>query len=126
MKYLKAILFSISLLFLTAVAVNAQDSRSGNSEAIFGENPSGESEKKSKVKGSKRKSSAKNSFNKNLDKKVEETEKRLKKNRKKNRKRAKEMEKPQYSDPSYFGHKKKPKKRPPGKQKFCKECGIKH
>jgi hypothetical protein len=37
-----------------------------------------------------------------------------------------EMEKPQYKDPLYFGHKRKPKKRPPGKQKFCKECGMKH
>jgi len=36
------------------------------------------------------------------------------------------MKKPQYSDPTYFGHKKKPKKRPPGKKKFCKECGIYH
>lgn len=126
MKFLKAIFFSFALCLLTAVGANAQDSRSGNSEAIFGESPSAAPEKKSRVKGSKRKSSAKNSFNKNLDKKVEETEKRLEKNRKRNRKRAKQMEKPQYSDPSYFGHKKKPKKRPPGKQKFCKECGIKH
>ena len=27
---------------------------------------------------------------------------------------------------SFFGHKKPPKKRPPGKQKFCKVCKIKH
>ena len=27
---------------------------------------------------------------------------------------------------SFFGHKKPPKKRPPGKQKFCKVCRIKH
>lgn len=27
---------------------------------------------------------------------------------------------------SFFGHKKPPKKRPPGKQKFCKICRIKH
>lgn len=33
---------------------------------------------------------------------------------------------PQYSDPSYFGHKRPPKKRPPNKMKFCKECGIRH
>lgn len=33
---------------------------------------------------------------------------------------------PQYSDPSYFGHKRPPKKRPPHKMKFCKECGIRH
>jgi hypothetical protein len=45
--------------------------------------------------------------------------------------RAKEKEekikaKPQYSDPMYFGHKRKPKKSKPGKMKFCKECGIRH
>lgn len=33
---------------------------------------------------------------------------------------------PQYSDPSYFGHKRPPKKRPVHKMKFCKECGIRH
>lgn len=45
------------------------------------------------------------------------------------RKKAKEerlAKKPQYSDNSYFGHKRPPKKRPPGKQKFCKECKMKH
>lgn len=34
--------------------------------------------------------------------------------------------KPQYSDPMYFGHKRPPKKNPPHKMKFCKECGIRH
>lgn len=38
----------------------------------------------------------------------------------------KELAKPQYSDPSYFGHKRKPKKRPPHKMKFCKVCEIRH
>lgn len=33
---------------------------------------------------------------------------------------------PQYSDPSYFGHKRPPKKRSANKMKFCKECGIRH
>lgn len=33
---------------------------------------------------------------------------------------------PQYSDPMYFGHKKPPKKRKPGKMKYCRECGIRH
>lgn len=32
----------------------------------------------------------------------------------------------QYSDPSYFGHKKKPKRRPPHKMRFCDECHIRH
>jgi len=43
-----------------------------------------------------------------------------------NRKAEKEMQKPQYSDPSYFGHKRPPKKRPAGKMKYCKECGLRH
>jgi len=42
------------------------------------------------------------------------------------RKNERMMEKPQYSDPTYFGHKRPPKKRPANKMKFCKECGIRH
>jgi gamma-glutamylcyclotransferase (GGCT)/AIG2-like uncharacterized protein YtfP len=42
------------------------------------------------------------------------------------RKNEKMLEKPQYTDPMYFGHKRPPKKRPPGKMKFCKVCGIRH
>ena len=37
-----------------------------------------------------------------------------------------ELSKPQNSNPLYFGHKRPPKKRPPGKMKFCKTCGLKH
>lgn len=55
-----------------------------------------------------------------------EFDERMKANAKKYAEQAKLAEKPQYSDPSYFGHKKKPKKRPPGKRKLCKECGIVH
>ncbi len=45
----------------------------------------------------------------------------------KERRKAERMaDKPQYSDPSYFGHKRPPKKRPPGKMKYCKECGLRH
>jgi hypothetical protein len=45
---------------------------------------------------------------------------------KENRKAEKELKKPQYSDPSYFGHKRPPKRRPAGKLKYCKECGLRH
>jgi hypothetical protein len=45
---------------------------------------------------------------------------------KQERKNEKEMDKPQYSDPLYFGHKRPPKKRPPNKMKYCKTCGIRH
>ena len=42
------------------------------------------------------------------------------------KKAARQMEKPQYSDPRYFGHKRPPKKRSPERMRFCKECGIRH
>lgn len=42
------------------------------------------------------------------------------------RKSEKELSKPQYSDPTYFGHKRPPKRRPVDKMKYCKECGIRH
>lgn len=38
----------------------------------------------------------------------------------------KKLSKPQYSNPAYFGHKRKPKKRPAHKMRFCSECHIRH
>jgi len=65
--------------------------------------------------------------NSNLEAKaVQEFQQRMKKNAKKYSKIERIKDKPRYSDPSYFGHKRKPKKRPVGKRKFCKECGIIH
>ena len=61
-----------------------------------------------------------------FDQKVEEYKNRMEANVKEHKKMARIMEKPQYSDPSFFGHKRKPKKRAPGKRKFCKECKIVH
>lgn len=57
---------------------------------------------------------------------VQEFQKRMKKNARKYNKIDRIKDRPQYSDPTYFGHKRKPKKRPVGKRKFCKECGIVH
>lgn len=57
---------------------------------------------------------------------VVEFRKRIHKVYKQKAKEEKKLEKPRYSDPSYFGHKRPPKKRPVGKQKFCKVCKIKH
>jgi len=61
-----------------------------------------------------------------FDQKIKEYEERMVANVKKYKKMEKKNKKPQYSDPSYFGHKRKPKKRPPGKRKFCTECEIVH
>ena len=79
------------------------------------------------VKTTKRnKKDSKNSHNNKINNAVKEYEELMKTNVKKRAKMEKDMEKPQYSDPTYFGHKKKPKKRPLGKRKMCKECGIVH
>lgn len=52
--------------------------------------------------------------------------KRMKKAQKQHAKEEKMAERPEYADPAFFGHKRIPKRRKPGKQKFCKKCGIKH
>jgi hypothetical protein len=38
----------------------------------------------------------------------------------------KKLAKPRYSNRLYFGHKHKPKKRPPHKMRYCEQCGIRH
>lgn len=60
------------------------------------------------------------------DRLIVEYEERMKANVKKYKIMARKMQKPQYSDPSYFGHKRKPKKRAVGKRKYCNECEIVH
>lgn len=77
------------------------------------------------LKKSKKKSQN-SAYVKNLNQKQDEFQARMKSNAKEDRKLARKMQKPQYSDPSYFGHKRKPKKRPVGKRKLCKECSIVH
>lgn len=125
MKFLLSVIVLIVLVASTSFAqtgkrqdkkptrntTSSVSSGSGNerSNTIFTEN---------KRSGSKRLSWA--------DQKKKEYEERMEANAKKYKKMAKEMEKPQYSDPSYFGHKKKPKKHRPGKKKLCKECGMRH
>jgi len=47
-------------------------------------------------------------------------------NQKQKAKDLKKADKPQYTDPLYFGHKRPPKKRKNDKKKFCKECGLSH
>ena len=119
------LILSTLLLFLSFSITVAQSSqeksqRSSNTREI----DRGATYQVETVKTKKKKS--KNSITKEFDQKVEEYEKRMEANAKRNEKIAREMKKPQYSDPSYFGHKKKPKKRPPGKKKFCKECKMSH
>ena len=65
-------------------------------------------------------------FNKIMDRKIDEYYQRMQAEAKEDRRLERLMKKPQYSDPSYFGHKRKPYKRKLSRRKFCKECGIVH
>ena len=95
-------------------------------ESTFQTESSNQKKQKKKKTRKRGKKSDKHNYLQSLDQKKEEFYKRIKKNAKEDRKIARKMQKPQYSDPSYFGHKRKPKKRPVGKRKLCKECGIVH
>ncbi len=61
-----------------------------------------------------------------FDRLIVEYADRMETNAKNRIKLAKEFRKPQFSDPSYFGHKKPPKKRARGKKRKCKECHMWH
>ena len=124
------------LIFAAVLSASAQTKKqpanknnSGNSFQPYAETPvanSATQKKASKKKNKKSKRSFASWFKKDLDNKKQEFYDLIEANAKRDRKMAKKMLKPQYSDPTYFGHKKKPKKRKPGKRKFCKECGIVH
>jgi len=77
-------------------------------------------------KKSTKKAKSREDIYKSYDRKVIEHEERVEANSKRYKKISKEMKKPQFTDPTYFGHKKPPKKRPPGKKKFCKQCQMWH
>ena len=70
--------------------------------------------------------SNKGSYSVQAGKAKEEYEKRMIQVAKAKAKKNKEMKKPQYSDKTYFGHKKPPIKNPPGEKKYCKECSMWH
>lgn len=100
------------------------DPLKGNDNSLFPNKP--ESNSQSKKRSGKKNQSFAEMYKKNLDAKVKEARERQKQNAKRDKKIEKKMDHPMYSDFSYFGHKKKPKIRPVGKKKFCKECGISH
>lgn len=114
-----SILFFISFCFASGYSQSKED----NSFAPVSEESSALQKKLIKKKGKK---SNRALFNKNMDNKIKEFDKRMMANARQDRKEARMALKPQYSDPLYFGHKRKPKKRPPGKRKFCKECHLTH
>jgi hypothetical protein len=117
---MRRVFLLVMLIFIGAVAL-AQDSR--NPEAA---KQAPEVTYTPAQLAAMRKAVAEHPYTKYYERLVVDYQKRMKANVKKRDVIARKMEKPQYSDPTYFGHKRKPKKRPVGKRKFCKECEIVH
>lgn len=121
------VLISFSVLLLGSCASSKKPALNHNDSAYGQQGPSSRTpgESNARATGSSKKSSKRISAKTHSDL-VKEYEDRMEANAKRYKKEAKMAEKPQYSDPSYFGHKKKPKKRKLSKRKLCKECGIVH
>ncbi|TRX61308.1 hypothetical protein FNH22_04435 [Fulvivirga sp. M361] len=118
--------FLILVYSASSYAQSKEEKSSSNPNSFSPYSSKEEKTQVRQIKKRQKKKSFRNSFNKDMDQKIKEFDKRMQANAKMARKKEREMQKPQYSDPSYFGHKRKPKKRPVGKRKFCKECSIVH
>ena len=112
---LKVFIFSLSMIFsLSSIfAQNSRDTENSTNTPI----------QKKSIKIFK---SGKNNFFKTQEEGKEAYEDRMKQVAKDKKKSVKILKKPQYSDKSYFGHKRPPKRRPLSKRKLCKICGIVH
>ena len=100
----------------------AQDSRTvGDQATVIARTEAGPQNRKAALRAFNN-----HPINRYYDRLIVEYEERMRANAKKYKVMARKMKKPRYSDPSYFGHKRKPKKRPVGKRKYCQECEIVH
>ena len=124
-----SLLLFFFLLFGGMVNAQSQKEKPKPQDNAFAPFSLEETAKSMKTPSKKLKKSKKNPYAKfemTQEQKIKEFEERMEANAKKYKKDQKEAQKPQYSDPTYFGHKHKPKIRKVKKRKFCKECGIVH
>lgn len=133
MNYLKIIIFCACVL--ASLCLEAQNSRSDASGNV----PNNKEEKKLAKEAEKKANKSRSLENRDLKRMkkgrgytpkgmlADDKNLFLEKRQKENAQQREEMRtNPTYADKMYFGHKKKPKKRPVGKRKFCQECGITH
>jgi len=111
-------LFTLAVLAIFSRDTFAQSSRESESEK--------QKNTSSTFQFSSSKKASKKAYGKKKGDALDQYEQQKKDVQKQHTKMEKGMRKPQYSDPSYFGHKRPPKKRKTGKKKFCKECGMTH
>lgn len=127
---MKCYVFITVLLVVIAFGVEAQDNTRGESDSIiitpYEDLDAPSNVKVKKISRRKFKKTYLYWFYNHHEQLRQDFYKRKKKLRKGYRRMARIMNKPQYRDHAYFGHKRKPKIRPVGKRKFCSECGIVH
>ena len=122
MRVILSILFSLIIFASFGQSRKQRREEAQQQDGPTSLEPSSSEEKRYLPKESRRKSNSKGPTY-NGEKEFQERVEAFAKTRRKNERM---LMTPQYSDPSYFGHKRPPKKRPPHKMKFCKECGIRH
>jgi hypothetical protein len=122
MRVILSILFSLIIFASFGQSRKQRREEARQQDGPTSLEPSSSEEKRHLPKQSRRKLDAKGPTY-NGEKEFQERVEAFAKTRRKNERM---LMTPQYSDPSYFGHKRPPKKRPPHKMKFCKECGIRH
>ncbi len=111
-------LFSILIFLLSGLIVNAQTSLDPNSNKGASKStskfysPKRTTYKQKKVKVTR---TAQYEFYKRVEKASKDKQRIMRK-----------LSKPQFSNPAYFGHKRKPKKRATHRMRFCSECHIRH
>jgi peptidoglycan hydrolase CwlO-like protein len=124
---MKKIVFSVLCVLMVSGLAMAQSDKPAQQTSKGDDYFKGYQYKDQKAnKKLKKRTAGRNSVSVYYDKKIEEYRERMKDNAARYKKMSKEMKKPQYSDPTYFGHKNPPKKRPVGKKKFCSVCEIVH
>lgn len=104
-------------VFIVAFTVEAQELPNSRDPGQRNEthSPRLKREKKAKYKRPKVEHTARYEFYKRVEEAAKEKQRILK-----------YLDKRQFKDHRYFGHKRIPKKRPPHKMRYCNECGVRH
>ncbi|NMM49726.1 hypothetical protein [Marinigracilibium pacificum] len=125
----------ITIIFLTFLAFNINAQSSGNSRDPKPKEISDEEaikifmatrKSESRLMASEKCQGPNETINAYYDRLISEHHIRIQQNIEQKKITEKLKEQPKYSDPSYFGHDNKPKKRKRGKRRYCIECGIIH
>lgn len=126
MEGTKNFLLTLCLVGFCMSTTNAQTTRDVETNPSYLVYPAAKQKQKSKFGSFKIFSKKKKTARKSLYETEKKFKERMKSVAKQKKKEARLARKPQYAKQEYFGHKRKPKKRPVGKKKYCKVCEFAH